>query len=80
MDGISGLTGELIVNTLSQIIPLIIVVIVGVVALEFALYNLLTKVFRVRNALAFTLLAPAAIAIVAFMICLLYTSPSPRDS
>ncbi len=68
MDGISGLTGELVVNTLSQIIPLIIIVIVGVIALEFALYNLLTKVFQIRNALAYTLLAPAAIAIVAFMI------------
>lgn len=68
MDGISGLTGELVVNTLSQIIPLIIIVIIGVIALEFALYNLLTKVFQVRNALAYTLLAPAAIAIVAFMI------------
>jgi arabinogalactan oligomer/maltooligosaccharide transport system permease protein len=68
MEGISGLTGDLILNTLRQILPLIVGVIVGVVVLEFLLYTLLAKVLKVRSALAYTLLAPAAIAILAFML------------
>lgn len=68
MQGIGGLTSDIVLNTLGQIIPLIIGVVVGVVVLEFLLYNLLAKTLKVKNALAYTLLAPAAIAILAFML------------
>lgn len=68
MEGIGGLTSETVLNTLGQLVPLILGVLVGIVILEFLLYNLLAKVFKIRNALAYTLLAPAAIAILAFML------------
>ncbi|MCB9453416.1 MAG: sugar ABC transporter permease [Anaerolineaceae bacterium] len=68
IEGLGGLTGDAIITTLSQIIPLIIGVVIFILALEFALYNLLAKVFKLSNALAYTLLAPAAVAILVFMI------------
>jgi arabinogalactan oligomer/maltooligosaccharide transport system permease protein len=36
--------------------------------LEFSLYHLLGRVFKLKNALAYTLLAPAAVAILLFMV------------
>lgn len=64
----SGLTVSLMINTLSQVIPLIVGVTVGIVILELALYALLGRVLRSRYALPYTLLAPATIAILLFTI------------
>src|SRR5689334_15294095 len=65
---IGGLSGDNVVQTLSQIIPLLIGVIVGIIVLEFALYNFLSRVVKTQHALAYTLLSPAAIALVLFLI------------
>lgn len=68
VEGIGGLTGNGILATFGQIVPLIIGVAIFILAMEFALYNLLAKVFKIQNALAYTLLSPAAFAILVFMI------------
>lgn len=65
---LSGLSGEVILNTLRQIGPLIIFVIVGVVLLEFGLYLFFSRVVKTKHALPYTLLAPALIALILFMI------------
>lgn len=64
----SGLSGEIIFNTLSQIIPLLVLVIVAVVVLELTLYQFLARVVKTKHALPFTLLAPAFLALTIFMI------------
>jgi arabinogalactan oligomer/maltooligosaccharide transport system permease protein len=64
----SGLSVDLALRSLGQIVPLIVIALVGIVVLEFGVYNLLTRVFKVQNALAYTLLSPAAVALVLFMI------------
>lgn len=64
----SGLTVELMINTLSQVIPLIIGVTVGIILLELGLYALLGRVLRSKHALPYTLLAPAALAILLFTV------------
>lgn len=64
----SGLSVDIVLNTLSQILPLIIGVIIGTIILEVGLYLLLAKVVKTKHALPYTLLAPALIALVLFMI------------
>jgi arabinogalactan oligomer/maltooligosaccharide transport system permease protein len=64
----SGLTGERILSTLSLVLPLLLAVVVVGVVIQFGLYRVLTRVFKTPHALPYTLLAPAAIAILVFMI------------
>jgi arabinogalactan oligomer/maltooligosaccharide transport system permease protein len=64
----SGLSGDAILNTLGQIVPLIIGVVVGILALEFGLYQFLTRVVKTKHALAYTLLSPAAVSILLFLV------------
>lgn len=64
----SGLSGELIANSLGQLIPLIIAVFAAIVVIEFGIYTLLSRVFHSPHALPYTLLAPAAIAIIIFFV------------
>lgn len=64
----SGLSVDIVLNTLGQLVPLLIGVILGIVVLEVALYQFLTKVVKSKHALPYTLLAPAIIALVVFMI------------
>jgi hypothetical protein len=52
-----GLRLTVILNTLGQIVPLLFVVVVGILALEFALYRFFTRVVKTRHALPFTLLS-----------------------
>ncbi len=69
MDGeFGGLSVNIVLGTLGQIAPLLIGVIVGAVIMEYLLYQFLTKVVKTQHALAYTLLSPAAVAILAFMI------------
>ncbi|MBL8160450.1 MAG: sugar ABC transporter permease [Anaerolineae bacterium] len=64
----SGLSGEAILNTLGLIIPLLIALVVVVLAFQFGFYQLLAKAFKTKHALPYTLLAPAAVALLIFMI------------
>lgn len=64
----SGLSVEIVLRTLGQLIPIIVIVLVGILVLEFGLYYLLAKVVKTPHALAYTLLSPAAIAIAVFMV------------
>lgn len=64
----SGLSGEVILNTISQLGPLLIGIIVGIAVLEVGLYLLLARVIKTKHALPYTLLAPSILAIVVFMI------------
>ncbi len=64
----SGLTGQGILNTLGLVVPLILVLIVGTIIFQFGFYRVLAGVLKTRHAMPYTLLAPAAIAIVIFMI------------
>jgi arabinogalactan oligomer/maltooligosaccharide transport system permease protein len=68
MQEFSGLSVQGVLNTLGLIIPVVIVVIIGTVALQLGLFNILARVVRTSHALPYTLLAPAAIAILLFMI------------
>lgn len=68
MEGFSGLTWEGIGSTLGQVVPLLIGVILGIIVLEVAVYYFLSKVIRTRHALAYTLLSPAALGILTFLI------------
>ncbi|MBL8116016.1 MAG: sugar ABC transporter permease [Anaerolineae bacterium] len=68
MESISGLTADTIGATLSQVIPLLIGVSIGIVVLEVSLYYFLTRVIKTKHALAYTLLSPAVVALVLFLI------------
>ncbi len=65
---LSGLTAERIVNTIGLVVPLLLAIIVFTLVFQFGLYKLLAGVLKTRHALPYTLLAPAAIAIVLFLI------------
>jgi len=65
---VSGLSSEIVLSTLGQILPLLIVIIAGSLALEVGLYFFLARIVRTKYALPYTLLAPALIALVAFMV------------
>jgi arabinogalactan oligomer/maltooligosaccharide transport system permease protein len=68
MEGFSGLSGEAILGTLGRVVPLLIGIGIGIVVLEFLLYRFLDRVVKTQHALAYTLLSPAAIGIVLFLI------------
>ncbi|MGV2434699.1 MAG UNVERIFIED_CONTAM: hypothetical protein LVT10_07265 [Anaerolineae bacterium] len=64
----SGLDLNTVIQTLTKILPILVGVLVGSLALQFVLYQFLHKVVKTKHALPYTLLAPAAIAIVAFLL------------
>lgn len=64
----SGLDLNTIIQTLTRILPILVGVLVGSLALQFVLYQFLSKVIKTKHALPYTLLAPAAIAITAFLL------------
>lgn len=69
MESIGGLNPEQIWLTLRTIGPVVIAFLIGTFALQFVLYHLLRRVFRMgENALAYALLAPAFIAILLFFV------------
>lgn len=65
---LSGLSSDTIVNTFLTLGPVLLAVLAGSVTLQFLLYQFLAKIVKTRHALPFTLIAPAAIAITAFML------------
>jgi arabinogalactan oligomer/maltooligosaccharide transport system permease protein len=68
MEGLGGLTGTIIGNSLSDVLPVVAVIVVGAVVLVALLYWLLGRVFHVRNALAYALVSPAAVGLVIFVV------------
>lgn len=66
--GIGGLTTEAFGDRLTMLFTLIIGFGLGTVILEVILYWFLSRVIRTRHALAFTLLAPALIALAVFTV------------
>lgn len=68
MEPISGIDLNVILNTLSSLVPLLLAVVIGSIIFQVALYQFLAKVVKTPHALPFTLLAPAAIALVVFML------------
>lgn len=64
----SGLTSQGIIDTLLFVIPLIIVLLVGALILQFLLFQFLDKVVKTPHAMPYTLLAPAVVALVLFMV------------
>lgn len=63
-----GLTLDLALDRLLDLLPLLLVTLVGTVVLEVGVYLLVTRVFRSRFALAYTLVAPAAVALLIFTV------------
>ncbi|WP_162909201.1 ABC transporter permease subunit [Aggregatilinea lenta] len=63
-----GLTFDLAVDRLVSLLPLLLVTLVAVVVLEVVVYLLVAKVFRSRFALPYTLVAPAAVALLIFTV------------
>src|SRR3989304_734283 len=61
-----GLTVDLAVNRLIDLLPLLAVGIVGTAILEIAVYLFLKKVLKSRYTLPYTLVAPAAVALILF--------------
>ncbi len=54
-------------NSLQELVPVILLVVIGSLALEVVVYLILHKVFKSRYALPYTLLAPSALGLVAFL-------------
>ncbi len=65
---IGGLTGDAVSERLALVVVLIVGLGFSTFLVEFVLYTVLAKVIKTRHALAFTLLAPAVIALSAFTI------------
>jgi len=63
-----GLTLDLALDRLLDLLPLLLVTLVATVVLEVGVYLLVTRVFRSRFALAYTLVAPAAVALLIFTV------------
>jgi arabinogalactan oligomer/maltooligosaccharide transport system permease protein len=65
---IGGLTSAAIGDRLTLVLMLIVVFGSGILLLEAIIYTVLAKVIKTRHALAFTLLAPAVIALAFFTV------------
>ena len=63
-----GLTSEVIFGSLKDALPTLLLIIVGAVVLEVIIYLVLAKVFRSKYALPYTLLAPAAVGLIVFVL------------
>jgi len=63
-----GLTFEIAVERLVDLLPLILVTVVMVAVLEVGIYLLLKKVLRSKYTLPYTLVAPAALALLLFTV------------
>src|SRR5512135_2706768 len=63
-----GLTIDIIVNSLKQVVPIALLTIGLGLLISFATYGLMAKVFHSKNALAYALLSPAAVGLVIFVL------------
>ncbi len=68
MEEFSGLSLQSVGTTLGLIIPVLILVVVLSLAMQFGLFQFLNRIVKTRHALPYTLLAPAAVAIVLFLL------------
>ena len=68
MQEFSGLSLQSVLDTLGLIVPLIVAIVVGTLIFQFLLYRLLNDVVKTPHALPYTLLAPALIALLIFMV------------
>jgi len=63
-----GLTGEIITNSLGEVVPIAVLIILLGLAIAFAVYGLSAKVFHSKNALAYALVSPAAVGLTIFVL------------
>lgn len=63
---LSGLTADRVLNSLGEVVPVVVALAVGTVALELLVYLFFTRVVVSKNALAYTLLAPSVVGLLAF--------------
>ncbi len=63
-----GLTFDVAIERLLDLLPLLGIAVLAIIILEPALYLLLTRVFRTKHALPFTLVAPAVVALAIFTV------------
>ena len=63
-----GLTIEIIVNSLKEVVPIALVAIGLGLLISFATYGLMAKVFHSKNALAYALVSPAAVGLAVFVL------------
>jgi arabinogalactan oligomer/maltooligosaccharide transport system permease protein len=54
-------------SSLQELVPVLLLIVVGAVALEGAVYFILNKVFKSKHALPYTLLAPSALGLAVFL-------------
>lgn len=65
---LGGLTGDSVLNSLGETVPVIIAMVVGAVILEALVYLFFTRAMESRNALAYTLLAPSIVGLLVFFL------------
>jgi arabinogalactan oligomer / maltooligosaccharide transport system permease protein len=63
-----GLTIEIIVKSLAEVVPIALFAIGLGLAISFATYGLMAKVFHSKNALAYALVSPAAVGLTIFVL------------
>ena len=63
-----GLTGEIVLNSLGEVLPIAVAIILAAVLISFVVYSLSAKVFHSKNALAYGLVAPAAVGLAIFVL------------
>lgn len=61
-----GISLEIALDRLGNLLPLLVVAVVGTIILEVGVYLFFTKIVRSKYALPYTLIAPAAVALVCF--------------
>jgi arabinogalactan oligomer / maltooligosaccharide transport system permease protein len=67
-EAIRWVTGEQFWSTMNTVVPILLAVVIGTIAIEVIVYLFLKHVLRTKHALPYTLLAPALLAIVLFYI------------
>lgn len=65
---LGGLSTTSIARSLGEVLPAVLLIVVGTIALEAAVYFSLAKVVRTKYALAYTLFAPSAVGLLVFFI------------
>jgi arabinogalactan oligomer/maltooligosaccharide transport system permease protein len=66
--GYGGLNRQIIGSSLQQLVPALLAIVIGAIAIEVAVYSLLHYVFHSEYALAYALLAPAAVGLAVFVV------------
>jgi arabinogalactan oligomer/maltooligosaccharide transport system permease protein len=64
----SGLTQRGIIDTILFVVPLLLLLVAGALGIQYLLFLFLDRVLKTRHAMPYTLLAPAVIALLLFMV------------